>query len=74
MKPRWRWAVEAEVCVGCGICADLCRFGALDHPAAAALPAPVPGRCTGCGVCARECPTGAVRLRRDAPVGAPAAC
>ncbi len=57
--------VMAENCVGCGKCAEVCRFEAvtLDGP-----PSDVVAKtyrideisCEGCGVCAHVCPAGAV--------------
>jgi ferredoxin len=55
--------VAAELCVGCGICADFCQFGALsvdDGTAAVDTTA-----CMGCGVCVSKCPEGAQSLVRD---------
>ena len=46
-------------CAGCGLCAQLCRFGAVRH-----LPDNRyridPVACEGCGVCVRECPALAI--------------
>ena len=48
-----------EKCTGCGLCAELCRFGAVRR-----LPDNRyridPVACEGCGVCVRECPAQAV--------------
>ena len=53
-----------EKCMGCGLCAELCRFGAirsLKRPAGAKpVYAVDPVACEGCGVCVRFCPAGAV--------------
>ena len=57
--------IDAAACTGCGICAQLCRFDALQGG-----PGPVPDRyvvdplaCEGCGVCVEHCPEHAVRLQ-----------
>jgi MinD superfamily P-loop ATPase len=49
--------VDAAKCTGCGLCEELCRFGAaypgsIDHLS-----------CEGCGLCARACPEGAIEMR-----------
>ncbi|MDD3920310.1 MAG: 4Fe-4S binding protein [Eubacteriales bacterium] len=55
--------IDAEKCVGCGKCAQACRFDAIHregkHFAVDAF------ACEGCGVCAYVCPTGAAALRDD---------
>ena len=61
--------VSADLCVGCGICADFCQFGALsvsDGIAAVDTTA-----CMGCGVCVSKCPEGALSLVRDPTRGEP---
>lgn len=53
-----------DSCTGCGLCAELCRFGAvrpLKRPfGAQPLYAVDPVACEGCGVCVRECPAQAI--------------
>jgi MinD superfamily P-loop ATPase len=59
--------IDPDLCSGCLVCADLCRFDA----AAGGGPADSlametctidPLACEGCGVCARFCPVGAISL------------
>jgi MinD superfamily P-loop ATPase len=52
--------IDPDLCVGCGACADACRFGAIlpQEPAYGV----VPHRCEGCGVCTQVCPALAVAL------------
>ena len=55
--------VDPERCAGCGICADLCPFGAVqvrDGLAVVDVSA-----CMGCGVCVSHCPNEALVLVRD---------
>jgi len=56
--------IRREACTGCGRCAELCRFGAvqpLKRPMGAQpLYAIDPSACEGCGVCVRFCPVGAI--------------
>ncbi len=58
---RYRAAVEADACTGCGACLDDCPMEALslDQAAVAVVNAEA---CIGCGVCARVCAPGAIRL------------
>ena len=55
--------VAANLCVGCGICADLCQFGALSVNDGIAVVDTT--ACMGCGVCVSKCPEGALSLVRD---------
>ena len=52
--------IDKEMCVGCGICADICPEHAVvfrnTHPMID------PHRCSGCGLCADECPSEAISL------------
>jgi ferredoxin len=60
---------DADLCTGCGSCADACPFGALS----------VEGdesvldweKCMGCGVCVEKCPNDALSLVRDERKGLP---
>ena len=61
--------IDAERCTGCGRCARLCPYGALEMTAAAssasgvrALPALTREFCEGCGMCVGQCPEDAIRL------------
>lgn len=51
--------VEANRCSACGVCLDLCRFGAIAIDGAARVD---PLGCEGCGVCADHCPQGAIAM------------
>jgi MinD superfamily P-loop ATPase len=51
--------IRMEECVGCGICHDYCRFGAvrmMREKSGGATFAVDPVSCEGCGVCVRFCP------------------
>jgi len=55
--------IRRETCTGCGLCSELCRFGApraVKRPHGKPLYAIDPVACEGCGVCVRFCPAGAL--------------
>ncbi|MDR1292720.1 MAG: 4Fe-4S binding protein [Clostridiales Family XIII bacterium] len=57
-------SMDAEKCLGCGICLGRCMFGVFDD---SDLPgdgraSAVTSRCVGCGVCISTCPAGALTL------------
>jgi ferredoxin len=55
-------ALDAEACVGCGVCLDRCQMEALaDDGDTVSLNAE---RCIGCGLCVSTCPSGALTLAR----------
>ena len=60
-------AIDPSKCIGCGRCAELCRFEAvrLDGPANEVIGKTYviePVACEGCGVCVEFCPTKAIEL------------
>ena len=61
VKSNYFARVDAELCIGCGICVDRCQMTAV------ALTDDVAGidldRCLGCGLCVTTCPTEALSLR-----------
>jgi MinD superfamily P-loop ATPase len=70
-----RAAIVSERCTGCGLCRELCQFGAVvrdgagdDRQDGAGEEAPRavfridPVACEGCGVCAHFCPEDAIRF------------
>ncbi len=51
--------IDAQACIGCGLCEENCRFDAILHPDSYAVD---PFACEGCGVCQFVCPAGAVSM------------
>jgi ferredoxin len=58
----WQWRLILRDCTGCGICADVCPYGAIAMPRETAYPEPVDGRCVGCMECVEQCPFEAVEV------------
>ena len=54
-------AVDKELCVGCRLCEDLCRFGA--HVIEDGKSRVIEALCKGCGVCAAGCPQHAITMK-----------
>lgn len=55
--------IRPRDCTGCGLCRELCRFGAVaisDEDLGEKRYAIDPFMCEGCGVCVRFCPAGAI--------------
>lgn len=52
--------VEAQACIGCGVCIDMCPMSALALVEQKAVVNPE--LCTACGVCAEECAFGAINI------------
>lgn len=57
--------VDAERCIGCGICVETCAFQALEI-SAEGLAVPRDFLCEGCGCCLRVCPQQALSLVAEA--------
>ena len=54
--------VDKEKCVGCGACASICPFNAIEW-GAFGEPKVVEAACEGCGICSAVCPVSAMQLR-----------
>lgn len=50
--------IDPKKCVGCGLCASMCRYGAIDEKDGVFSIAPL--RCEGCKVCVAFCPEQAI--------------
>jgi len=51
--------IDAEACIGCGVCVEVCPFGALDLIEGVAV---VDEKCTACKACVPDCPVDALSL------------
>jgi electron transfer flavoprotein alpha subunit len=60
--------VLKDKCVGCGVCANSCPFGAIKLEEKIAIIDL--NKCTYCGTCVDVCPVSAIELKKDAPHGA----
>lgn len=54
--------VEPEECEGCGICLDVCRFGAVERASDGWTYQVDPRACEGCATCFHQCPEEAIRM------------
>jgi ferredoxin len=62
-------SVDNDICLGCGLCNEVCQFGALSMSDGIAV---VDGDiCMGCGVCVSKCLKGALSLVRNPIKGEP---
>jgi MinD superfamily P-loop ATPase len=52
--------IDPETCTACGLCAEMCRFGAVSNPPAGYRIDPL--KCEGCKVCVQFCPAGAIQF------------
>ncbi|MGD9326408.1 MAG: FAD-dependent oxidoreductase, partial [Desulfobacterales bacterium] len=57
--------VDAEGCIGCGLCVEVCPFGALELEEVEGKgfrAKNIPASCKGCGLCASSCPQKAIDM------------
>jgi heterodisulfide reductase subunit A len=56
--------VDTEKCIGCGLCVEVCSFGAiiLEDIGKGYRAKNIPASCKGCGLCASSCPQHAIDM------------
>jgi heterodisulfide reductase subunit A len=55
--------INAACCSGCGVCAEICPFGAASLDAETGNVEINPAQCKGCGLCVASCRSGAMNLK-----------
>jgi heterodisulfide reductase subunit A len=68
-KERWKVegitaTINEEICAGCGVCEEICPFGAIEVADVAKVNAIL---CKGCGACSAACPSGANKQKHFRP-------
>jgi heterodisulfide reductase subunit A len=59
--------VDAELCAGCGMCEEICPYGALTLDVRRGVMRANVVLCKGCGACAATCPSNAITLLHFTP-------
>jgi heterodisulfide reductase subunit A len=54
---------DSAFCSGCGVCAEICPFGAASLDAKTGKAQINPSQCKGCGLCVASCRSGALNLK-----------
>jgi heterodisulfide reductase subunit A len=55
--------IDADICIGCRMCLELCPYGAIHFNARKGVSQVNPAVCKGCGSCSAFCPSGAAGSR-----------
>jgi heterodisulfide reductase subunit A len=60
-------SIDEEICSGCGLCEQVCEYGALRLDSRGHVMTINTAVCKGCGACNSACPAGAIVLRHFKP-------
>jgi len=66
----YRVVIDEDVCVECGQCSEICKFGAMRRDAAGVRSYDF-AECLGCGLCVEHCQAGGLRLEIDSDKSLP---
>jgi ferredoxin len=60
--------VDEDLCISCGMCEQVCLFGAMHYTSIAEVDE---DKCMGCGLCVNQCQSSAIQLKRMESKGQP---
>jgi NAD-dependent dihydropyrimidine dehydrogenase PreA subunit len=64
-KGHYVTVVDEQKCVGCGLCEQVCPFGAIKVNEESGVAWVDAKMCYGCGVCSRNCPENALEFKKE---------
>ncbi len=64
-KSHYLTEINEQKCTGCGVCVQVCPFGAIHLDSKLGIARINPVKCYGCGVCSRNCPEDAIESEKE---------